>query len=250
MNGTTRRRLAALAIGAGVLATGCAANPPAAEPPAVIPPATASGAPTPTQTFTIVTPTGTPGATTPPEQMAPSGPIPAGLRLPNEGEKSDSPEFTDWITDNAVGQPWLLDACQPTDYPTDRRRLAFRSVSRTGPEAHDARQLAVYPSPEVAAEVLAGFRRALAACATGTSPQGLTWQWVSQDAPDLGDEGLLAASVIGVGPGASPAGDRIAVTRIGTAVFLAYGGGEFQSAEIDGGAEAARDVAQQFLDSL
>lgn len=230
-------------------AVGCAASPPP-EPPAVIPPATASAGPTPEQTFTIVTPTGDPAATTPPEQMAPSGAIPAGLRLPNEGEKSDSPEFTDWITDNATGQPWLLDPCRPTEYPTDRQRLAFRSVSRTGPEAHDARQLAVYPSPEVAAEVLAGFRRALAACATGTSPQGLTWQFVTRDAPDLGDDGLLAASVIGVGPGASPSGDRIAVTRVGAAVFLAYGGGEFQTAELDGGVDAARDVAEEFLESV
>lgn len=245
MGMTTRRGPAALVLGIGVLLAGCSSPGPPAEPPAVIPPAA-----TPPSTFTVVTPQATPEPTTAPEQMAPAGAIPAGLRLPNEGERSDSPEFTDWITDNSLGQPWLLDPCQPTAYPTDRDRLAFRSVSRTGPEAHDARQLAVYPSPEVAAEVLAGFRRALTACATGTSAQGLTWQWVTQDAPDLGDDGLLAASVLGVGPGASPSGDRIAVTRLGAAVFLAYGGGEASSAEIDGGAKAARDVVQQFLDSV
>jgi hypothetical protein len=84
-----------------------------------------------------------------PASGGPASAIPADLRLPNEGERSDAAEFTDWTTDNSSGQPWLLDPCRPTSYPTDAQRAAFRTVSRTGPEARDARQLAIYPSPEI-----------------------------------------------------------------------------------------------------
>lgn len=204
------------------------------------------------------TPT-TPAGSTP----APSGPsapgtskspnpvssIPADLLLPNEGERSTQPEFTDWTTDDAVDQAWLLDPCMPTAYPTDQQRTRFRTVSQTGPEAHDARQLAVYPSAEVATEALAGFRRALAACSIGTTRAGSRWQWVSEDVPTLGDEGLVAGSTVGGGE-FSPTGNRIAVTRVGDVVFLAYGAGEFSTAALDGGAGDAQAVAQEFLDSL
>jgi hypothetical protein len=176
-------------------------------------------------------------------------PLPAGLLLPDEGQPSGSPDFTDWETDTSPGQTWLLDPCVPTTYPTDAQRTSFRTVSQTGPEAHSARQLAVYPSEEVATEVLAGFRRALTACSTGTTAAGDRWTWVSADAPDLGDDGLVAASTIG-SPPSSPVGDRIAVTRVGSAVFLAYEGGEFSTAELDGGVDHAQEVAQRFLDSL
>jgi hypothetical protein len=40
------------------------------------------------------------------------------------------------------------------------------------------------------------------------------------------------------------------VTRAGSAVFLAHAGGEYYTAEIDDGAQAVREVAQRFLDSL
>ena len=176
--------------------------------------------------------------------------MPVGVLLPNENEPSTSPDFTDWTTDTTAGQQWLLDPCRPTAYPTDPQRSSFRTVDRTGPEARDARQLAEYPTPEVAGEVVAGFRRALAACATGgQAAQGNGWQWVTADVPGLGDDGLVAASTVG-GPGFSPTGDRIAVTRVGSAVFLAYASGEYSTAALDGGAGSVQQVAETFVDSL
>jgi len=179
---------------------------------------------------------------------APAG-VPETLLLPDEGRRSTVAEFTDWITDPALDRAWLLDPCLPTAYPTDGQRVRFRTVSREGPEAFDARQLGVYPTAEVAAEVLAGFRRVLDACRTGQQEGGARWTWVTADAPDLGDDGFLAASTF-VAPEYASHGARIAVTRVGSAVFLAHAGGEYYTAEIDDGAQAVRDVAQRFLDSL
>lgn len=185
-----------------------------------------------------------------------SGPVPTSSPtvpdmplLPDEGRRSTVVEFTDWITDPALDRAWLLDPCLPTAYPTDGRRVGFRTVSREGPEAFDARQLGVYPTADVAAEVLAGFRRVLAACRTGQLQGGARWTWVTAEAPDLGDEGVLAASTF-VAPEYASNGDRIAVTRAGNAVFLAHATGEYYTAEIDDGAQAVREVAERFLDSL
>jgi hypothetical protein len=175
--------------------------------------------------------------------------VPDTLLLPDEGGRSRVAEFTDWTTDRTLDRAWLLDPCRPTAYPTDRQRTRFRTVSREGPEAQDARQLGEYPTPDAAAEVLAGFRRALDACRTGRADHGATWTWVTADAPDLGDDGFLAASAF-VGPQYASHGDRIAVTRAGSAVFLAFAGGEYYTAELDGGAQAVREVAQRFLESL
>jgi hypothetical protein len=72
---------------------------------------------------------------------------------------------------------------------------------------------------------------------------------VTADAPDLGDDGFLAASTF-AGPQYASHGARIAVTRVGSAVFLAFAGGEYYTAELDGGAQAVREVAQRFVDSL
>jgi hypothetical protein len=186
-----------------------------------------------------------PGLLTPTVEPA----VPDTLLLPDEGRRSTVAEFTDWITDPALERAWLLDPCLPTTYPTDRQRVRFRTVSREGPEAFDARQLGVYPTPEVAAEVLAGFRRVLAACRTGQKEGGARWTWVTADVPDLGDDGFLAASTF-VAPEYASDGARIAVTRAGSAVFLAYASGEYYTAEIDDGAQAVHEVAQRFLDSL
>jgi hypothetical protein len=183
----------------------------------------------------------------PSQSSAPA--VPDTLLLPDEGGRSTVAEFTDWTTDRTLDRAWLLDPCLPTAYPTDRQRTRFRTVSREGPEAQDARQLGEYPTPDAAAEVLAGFRRALDACSTGRADHGATWTWVTADAPDLGDDGFLAASTF-VGPQYSSHGARIAVTRAGSAVFLAYAGSEYSTAELDGGAQAVREVAQRFLDSL
>ena len=186
-----------------------------------------------------------PGAPAPTVEPA----IPDTLLLPDEGRRRTVAEFTDWITDRTLTRAWLLDPCLPTTYPTDGQRVRFRTVSREGPEAFDARQLGVYPTPEVAAEVLAGFRRVLAACRTGQLEGGARWTWVTADVPGLGDDGFLAASTF-VAPEYASHGARIAVTRVGSAVFLAHAGGEYYTAEIDDGAQAVREVAQRFLDSL
>jgi hypothetical protein len=175
--------------------------------------------------------------------------VPDTLLLPDEGGRSRVAEFTDWITDRSLDREWLLDPCLPTAYPTDRQRVRFRTVSREGPEAFDARQLGVYPTAEVAAEVLAGFRRVLAACSTGQQEGGARWTWVTEDVPGLGDDGFLAASAF-VAPEYASHGARVAVTRVGNAVFLAHAGGEYYTVEIDDGAQAVREVAQRFLDSL
>jgi hypothetical protein len=246
--GTDRRAGLRGAVVLAALAALAACTGPAPSPAPPAPPAVTSAAPVPTSDAAssgVVTP----GATAPSVRPPIKAPlvVPGGVLLPDEGRRTDSPEFTDWATDNRPGQAWLLDPCQPTTYPTDAQRVSFRTVSRTGPEAHDARQLAVYPSAAVAGEAVAGFRRALDACAAGTTPTGLRWKWVSQDVPDLGDGGLLAASVFG---DESPTGDRIAVARAGSAVFLAYLGGEYGTADLDQGAADARTVVQRFLDSL
>jgi hypothetical protein len=244
--GSDRRAVlpGAVVLAALVALTACTSPDPQPAPP--VPPVT-TAAPAPTSD--AAAPSASAPATAPSVRPPVRAPlvVPGGVLLPDEGRRTDSPEFTDWTTDDRAGQAWLLDPCQPTTYPTDAQRVSFRTVSRTGPEAHDARQLAVYPSAAVAAEAVAGFRRALDACSTGTTPTGLRWKWVSQDAPDLGDGGLLAASVYG---DESPTGDRIAVARAGSAVFLAYLGGEYGTAELDQGSADARAVVQRFLDSL
>jgi hypothetical protein len=175
--------------------------------------------------------------------------VPSDVLLPDEGEPSTSPVFSDWTTDYADEPTWLLDPCRPTAHPTDARRASFRTVSRTGPESTEARQLAVYATPEIAAEVVAGFRRVLDACRTGGQRAPGTGWWVSGELPGLGDEGLVAASTTG-GADSSPTGERIAVTRVGSAVFLAYLSGEFATAELDDGTRRAQHVAKAFLDSL
>jgi hypothetical protein len=232
----------AVALAALLALTACSGpdpQPAPAPPVATAAPATTSDAPAPSAA------PATPPSVRPPVK-APLV-VPRGVLLPDENGHSDSPDFTDWTTDNRTDQAWLLDPCQPTAYPTDAQRVSFRTVGRTGPEAHDARQLAVYPSGAVAGDVLAGFRRALDACSTGTTATGLHWKWVSQDAPTLGDGGLLAASVYG---DESPTGDRIAVARVGSAVFLAYLGGEYGTADLDQGVRDAQAVVQRFIDSL
>jgi hypothetical protein len=184
---------------------------------------------------------------TPVSTSAPA--VPEMPPLPDEGRRSTVAEFTDWITDPTLDRAWLLDPCLPTTYPTDGQRVMFRTVSREGPEAFDARQVGVYPTAEVAAEVLAGFRRVLAACRTGQQEGGARWTWGTAGASGLGDDGFLAASAF-VAPEYASHGARIAVTRAGSAVFLAHAGGEYYTAEIDDGAQAVREVAQRFLDSL
>jgi hypothetical protein len=230
----TPRAVAAVLAAVAVLTAGCGGDTgggPVADAAATAP-ATATPAPS---------------ATTAPDGGGSS--VPESLPLPDEGGRSDTAEFTDWTTDDALDRAWLLDPCQPTAYPTDAQRTRFKTVFREGPEAYDARQLGVYPSAEAATEVVAGFRRALEACRTGTKPSGTGWTWATRDAPDLGEDGFLAAVWFG-GQQFAPYGHRIAVTRVGDAVFLAYTYGEYSSAEFDGGAEQVQQVAQRFLDSL
>lgn len=227
---TAKARLcvAVLTLAVGLVATGCAAGGASGDA------APASADPTPSMASS--------GA--PPEDAL--GP---DLVLPEEIGEDTIAEYTEWGTDNATDQAWLLDPCRPTEHPTDRQRVSFRTTSRTGPEIQDARQLAVYPTADVAAEVLAGFRRALTACSVGTTPAGAQWEWAFQDVPGLGDDGLVAASTVGSGQ-FSPAGDRIAMTRVDAKVFLAYSGGEFGTAELDGAADDMQQLARRFAELL
>lgn len=200
------------------------------------------------------------GCAAPPETAAPAAPAAATtaaapttteVLLPDEGERSEAPgELTDWTTDRTLDRAWLLDACQPTDYPTDQQRLSFRTVSQTGPESLDARQLAEYPSPEVAGEAMDGFRRALAACATGRDPQGISWEWRTQDVSGLGEDAFLAATTSVGDDGVPHGGSRIAVTRVDDQVFMAYTFGEIYTAELDHSAAEVQEVAQRFVDLL
>lgn len=229
---TTSRKGRTVVLSALVIAGCTGQTPPTAAPPAA--PAT-----------TVVSTTAT--TTTATSSPQPSR-DPASLLLPNENEGSTSAEVTKWTTDHTLGQPWLLDPCRPTAYPTDAKRTAFRTVSRTGPELRQARQLATFPTKDTAAETVAGFRRALTACKNGgNAAQGSAWQWVTEDI-DVGDEGFVAASTIG-GPEYSLSGNRIAVTRKGSLVFLAYEEGEYGTAKIDEGARITQRVAQQFAAS-
>jgi len=211
----------------------------------------AADGPTGTRTETTDTSSSTPEtsiSSSPAATETESAGIPPDLLLPNEGEPGDG-EVTAWETDNTADKAWLLDACRPTDYPTDAQRTGFRTVSRTGPELFQARQLAVYDSESTATEAMAGFTRALSACKTGGDPaQGKAWKWEHKEIA-VGDEGILAASTTG-GPTAAPYGNRIAVARVGAMVFLAFDEGEYQSAEFDGGAEQAQQVAEKFVASV
>lgn len=172
---------------------------------------------------------------------------PSDLLLPDEARPGTAADLTDWETDRSPTRPWLLDPCRPTAYPTDIQRVDFRTVSRSGPETFDARQLAAYPTAKVAAEAIAGFRRVLAACRTGgDAANGTLWQYVVDDRGGLGDEGFVAASTTG-GPTFAPAGERLAVTRVGSMVFLAYSRGEYGTAEVDDGARKAERIAREFL---
>ena len=120
-------------------------------------------------------------------------------------------------------------------------------MSRTGPELFQARQLAIYPTPAVAAEAMAGFRRVLTACQTNRRDEyGGQLRWATDFAIPVGDEGIMTASSVVAMPG----GDRITVTRVGSMVFLAYDTGHYLTAELDKSAFATRRVAEQFVDSL
>jgi hypothetical protein len=236
---TSRRgRIVVVTMATALVVAGCVSQP-SAVPTTAAPPTTPS--------TTGGTPSASFSATSSPQAPVSSRAL-ANLLLPNENEGSTSAEVTKWTTDNTIGQQWLLDPCRPTAYPTDSKRTAFRTVSRTGPELRQARQAATFPTADTAAEVLAGFRRALTACKTGgNAAEGNAWKWVTEDI-DVGDDGFVAASNIG-GPNYSLSGNRIAVTRTGSLVFLAYDEGEYGTAEIDEGARLTQRVAERFAAS-
>lgn len=208
-----------------------------------------TGGPTTQPTTTTTSGVSETSSTTPPTSTTENTGIPPGLLLPNENEPASGSDTTAWETDNTPDREWLLDACRPTDYPTDAQRTGFRTVSRTGPELFQARQLAVYDSESTATEAMAGFTRALTACRTGgDAAQGKAWQWNFEEIP-VGDEGIVAASNTG-GPTFAPYGNRVAVTRVDAMVFLAFDEGEYGSAEIDDGARTTQQVAEKFVASL
>lgn len=129
---------------------------------------------------------------------------------------------------NDVHAHWLLDPCVPTTvYPTDGRRLAMASITRIQGESFEGRQIAVYPDAATAAEVMAGFRRVLAACSRYSTPSGSTEYFSAPLA--LGDEALLEWDMGRDPTGAQrPGGGYDVVVRDGRSVYLASVGGEFQ----------------------
>jgi len=135
--------------------------------------------------------------------------------LPGAGDYSE-PKRSDQLR-----TPWQLDPCTPTAYPTDADRTDFRTVEQTGPEYADIRQLGLYPDEAVAAEVLAGFRRVLAACAEEPMDTDPAYEsrWETRGQDD-GEEGLLAVGSYYREDSQVPGGAYVAVVRVGNAVLM------------------------------
>lgn len=148
----------------------------------------------------------------------------AGFHFQEEATWKPIPNEVTVTRSDDLRTAWALDPCTPTAYPTDRQRVAMASLVMSGPEAGDVRQLAVYPDAATAAEVMAGFRRVLAACA---SPAGSTGKYVT--APiSVADEGLVVAQSIYYQSGTQvPGGGYYVLVRDGRSVYLAVIGREF-----------------------
>jgi hypothetical protein len=234
----TRSLGGVLTLAAGLALAGCG-QPIGAEPNTSGTGATTSHQPSATSGPPGVTPVTTAGSSRPGLPTR----IPPHFKLPNEGEPA-------WRTDNARGTEWLLDPCLPTDYPTDRRRTDFRTVSTEGPEYRHARQLGVYADAATAREVVAGFRRVLDACRTGDR-DGNIWRWETEELSGVGEEGVLTGGYYGP-RGVAGAVFYVAVTRVGNWVFLAYSSGEGLERSISDPAirSEVADVARAFARSV
>lgn len=182
--------------------------------------------PAPTQTTPLPTPTTqTPSPTpTPTAEQPESGAveIPAGFTLPNEGETSDDPDFSDWEMTEGLDTPWPWAVCGVDAYDGDATRTDFRQVASGGPEATAANALAVYADAEVGVEIMAAMRAAVGACVDDVSDSGLVETWAMREL-GVGGESFLAAST-STSPDGAPAsgGHQVAVVRVGNAIYATY----------------------------
>ena len=238
--------LTSAAVAAVVTAVVVVANPtdPTGAGPAATSSPTETGPPSPTldpttpepsgPTTTPSQPTSSPAPSPPPTDLPvrPVTEIPAGFRLPHEGEPSDDPDITDWITTETLATPWelpLLCNQEPGELmPTDAARTDFRQVKRTGPELGDTYQLAVYPSAAEAVAVMGEVRDAVRACPGGENPflpAGTVRTEMAETG--MGGESLSVVSSVWTADG-QPAigGGRAAMTRVGNAIFLTTTSGE------------------------
>lgn len=146
------------------------------------------------------------------------GPL-TGFRFPEESTWwAIEGDITVELTDD-VRTDWNLNPCDPTDYPTDRERIAMRSLEEVGQESFGGRQIAVYPDEATAAEVMAGFRRVLAAC---SHVHGV-WSWRHLH---LGDEALVDWEANFQDGHQVPVGGYDVIVRDGRSVYMASDGGE------------------------
>ncbi len=172
----------------------------------------------------------------------------AGFHLPEEKKWLAYPPAVTVTLSRDPMTAWLLDPCIPTAYPTDSQRVAMLTLTSSEGESSAGRQLAVYPDAATAADVMTGFRRVLAACATHHSPSGSTEYYFSSPVA-LGDEALLAWNVSKDPSGRQvPFGGYDVVVRDGRSVYLASIGGEFQAkGPTDMGANAVIAAARATL---
>jgi hypothetical protein len=155
--------------------------------------------------------------------------IPASFRFAEEEARAEWREPRD---ENQIErsndrlEPWALDPCNPTAYPSDQRRTAMRSLQRSGPEFAEALQLALYADASTAASVLGEFTSALDHC-RDTSPDGGTthWIWISEDL-DMSDGGVIAILRYEVDGLQALGSQYVAAYRTGNAIVMRSSSGE------------------------
>lgn len=168
------------------------------------------------------------------------GPL-TGFRFPEESTWRTIPgDITVELTDD-VRTDWNLNPCDPTVYPTDRERIAMRTLGEVGQEHFGGRQIVVYADEATAAEAMAGFRRVLAAC----SRTHRVWGWRPLD---LGDEALVDWAASFQDGHQVPDGGYDVIVRDGRSVYMASDGAEWApKGPTDMGATFLIDAAKHTL---
>lgn len=119
--------------------------------------------------------------------------------------------------------PWALDPCHPTAHPTDPARTSSLRLTRSGPGLRHNLHLALYRDERTAAEVLAGFRRVLSACARRISgddgPAATREVWRYQRLA-VGEDAVIATAGYTVEDRAVSGVASAAAVRVGNAVFV------------------------------
>lgn len=192
---------------------------PTASSPTTSEPATTSAPATTTPTTTAPTASATATATTtaapPPTTPAPAGPttIPAGLRLPGEGQEG------------YVAQGWSY---QPCGQPVSAAGASdFRRVVSDQPEDSRSQALLVFPSVDAATAYLGTMRAAAEAC-QGPGDPGTGDAAVQLHAleGDWDASFMVVQSYPGEG-GYGPGGDYTLAVQRGTAIAVSAGYGEW-----------------------